>query len=104
MRNNEVHGNDSGIVVTQQGHLNRILHNDAADNAPDPFSKADLEDDNFTFQPFFSFDCDQNTWNGNIWGSGGFFPDCVTIGGHPAPGGPPPPGGAPAAPSAAAAS
>ncbi len=93
VRNNQVHGNDAGIVVT--GQLNRILDNDAADNLPPPgqFAAGDLDDENFNFQTF-DFTCDQNTWNGNIWGSGGFFPDCTATGGHPAPGGPPAPSAA----------
>ncbi len=90
---NQVHGNDDGILVTQQGHRNQILNNDASNNLA-AIGFADLDDENFTFIPTFPFqlfDCDQNTWRGNIWGSGGYFPDCTAIGGHPAPGGPPAP-------------
>ncbi|MCA1684157.1 MAG: right-handed parallel beta-helix repeat-containing protein, partial [Actinobacteria bacterium] len=74
LRANQVHGNDSGILVTAQGHGNQILNNDASNNAPDLFSRADLEDDNFTIVAFEGpvWDCDQNTWRGNIWGSGGY--------------------------------
>jgi parallel beta-helix repeat protein len=103
VRRNQVHGNvRSGIVVSEDGHDNRILHNDAAGNVPTgpAFGAGDLVDLSTTpipTDPFVLYDCDHNTWLGNIWGSGGFFPDpalgpdnptaCTTIGGHAA-GGP----------------
>lgn len=82
VRDNEVHGNqDSGIVINTFG--NRILNNNAANNARprvDPLfgtvyrSGFDLAD----FSP--GPGCG-NEWFGNIWGSGGYFPECVTAGG-----------------------
>ncbi len=89
--NNQVHGNGAGIMVNLLGHSNQVVGNNAADN-----SGADLTDLNATsisVDPFLIFDCDHNNWNGNIWGSGGFFPDpsstdpsepiaCTTTGGH----------------------
>lgn len=75
VEDNRVHGNGgSGIVVFSQE--NTIRNNDVADNAviEDAFDVAfDLYDMNA--------DCDANIWSGNIWGSGGFDPECTTTGG-----------------------
>lgn len=86
---NEVHGNaGNGIFVRSQD--NQIVNNDAADNALFRIygDEVDLYDTNE--------DCDSNEWHNNIWGSGGFFPECVTAGGS----GPPAPGGQAAASAA----
>lgn len=83
IRNNHVHGNHvSGIFVFGQG--NSIRDNNAANNVRAPeFFAFDLYDGNVdpdTFEPT----CDANVWVRNIWGSGGFFPDCTAVGGHAA--------------------
>ena len=69
--NNQVHGNgNDGIFVLGEG--NKIVRNNAANNLA-----SDLYD---------ATGCTNNVWLRNIWGSGGFFPDCVTKGGSgPAP-------------------
>jgi len=113
VQNNQVHGNGAGIFVTELGHLNQILNNNAANNTPvsRPGLGGDLVDVNRRTDAAGNlvYDCDANTWFGNIWGTGGFFPDpatigtisdpgtsapaaCTTIGGHPASGGPAAPG------------
>lgn len=88
--NNEVHANKrSGIDIANRTRAkrNEIRNNNAANNgAPGP-SVADLYDD--SVNPVTRVrDCDQNTWFGNIWGSGGFSPECTATGGHAATDGP----------------
>lgn len=93
--NNEVHANLAGGIVLFGGdraQRNEIRQNNAADN---PNGDGDLAD--FFFNEATSaFDCDHNTWFGNTWGSGGFWPDpallgtfgpvaCTTFGGTAAP-------------------
>lgn len=81
---NDVHANAETGIELAFATGNKIRYNDAADNVG-----TDLVD---------SFaDCDNNVWAGNIWGSGGFSPPCVTKGGS----GPPPPAPAAAASSVA---
>lgn len=77
---NEVHGNaNDGIQVTTLN--NRILNNNAADNAANGQLNFDLKD-------FSDADGDHvvdgkcnSVWYGNTWGSAGYYPDCVTKGG-----------------------
>jgi hypothetical protein len=89
VQGNEVHGNGwDGIQISYGAFENRIIDNDAADNnalstTPGPFF--DLRD--------YNRDCDANVWRGNIWGSGLFFPNCVTAGGSGPPLPPPVPEG-----------
>jgi hypothetical protein len=92
VQGNEVHGNGTDGIQVQRGALeNRIIENDAADNNARPilFRGFDLRD--------LNTDCDANVWSGNIWGSGLFFPECVTVGGSgpPIPQGPEGPFGDP---------
>jgi parallel beta-helix repeat protein len=77
IQDNEVHGNDFDGIQIRRGALeNRIINNNAADNALDPdrvigaFDLRDLNDH-----------CDSNVWSGNVWGSGFYNPPCVTNGG-----------------------
>lgn len=87
---NEVHGNaNDGIQVTTLN--NRILNNNAADNAANGQLNFDLKD-------FSDADGDHvvdgkcnSVWYGNTWGSAGYYPDCVTKGGT-GPNPPPKPG------------
>ncbi|MGI9119568.1 MAG: right-handed parallel beta-helix repeat-containing protein [Acidimicrobiales bacterium] len=82
VQDNQVHGNGGdGIQLGSGARENRILDNDAADNAAlaSPFNRSfDLHDNNrdpATFLP----SCDANVWRGNIWGSGFYSPVCVTF-------------------------
>lgn len=82
---NEVHGNyGTGIEIPPPPDIlrsrsatgNRILFNNAADNAlnrTEYFLYWDLNDAN----P----ECAGNTWIGNTWGSGGYDPVCTSTGG-----------------------
>ncbi len=105
MLGNEVHRNDgSGIffVSLDQSQGNEIRGNDASGNALNPehsFASslvrgtrlpgaADLYDlnlnnldDAINTGNYGHFGCDPNVWLGNVWGSGGYFPICVTAGG-----------------------
>lgn len=76
IQNNQVHGNSqAGITVSSNG--NRILNNDAADNAVQPQNSIpgmwDLHD--------AKANCGKNVWSGNAWGSGGYSQACTTTGG-----------------------
>jgi uncharacterized repeat protein (TIGR01451 family) len=88
VKDNEVHGNGlDGIQIRSRD--NRILNNDAADNNALGLSfnrGYDLHDMNRDPETGV-FDCDANLWRGNTWGSGFYFPACVTAGGS----GPTPP-------------
>ncbi|MGI9118588.1 MAG: hypothetical protein ACR2G7_00375, partial [Acidimicrobiales bacterium] len=82
VQGNEVHGNGGdGIQLGSGARENRILDNDAADNAAlaSPFNRSfdlhDLNRDPATFLP----SCDANVWRANIWGSGFYNPVCVTF-------------------------
>ncbi|MGH9178246.1 MAG: right-handed parallel beta-helix repeat-containing protein, partial [Acidimicrobiales bacterium] len=85
VRGNRVRGNTaSGIKAEFGSSGNQFLDNDAIDNGEpiadfDSFVfQGDLVDVNADFQedPFLIiFNCGTNTWSGNSWGSGGFFPD-----------------------------
>lgn len=73
VRSNTVNGNaGSGVVVFSQN--NRITANSADANATKVVDVFDLAD--------WNQDCDANVWLNNQWGSGGFFPDCVTTSGR----------------------
>ena len=81
---NGVHANaGSGILVqgstATSGHFNEIRNNDAANNVTGPFGQGDLVDNSIDEETFV-FDCDSNTWFGNIWGSGGYWPDPAVLG------------------------
>lgn len=82
--NNQVHANKhSGIKIANatRAKRNEIRDNNAANNGSQSSSVADLFDS--SFNPVTRVrDCHENTWFGNIWGSGGFFPECTTAGGH----------------------
>ncbi|MGH7748474.1 MAG: right-handed parallel beta-helix repeat-containing protein, partial [Candidatus Dormibacteria bacterium] len=84
VENNQVYGNGrDGIEVVASG--NQILNNIGNGNGAGAFGGFDFRDfdsDPVTFQP----SCSTNTWSGNQWGSGGFFPQCVSNGGSPLPG------------------
>jgi len=80
--NRSVGNAGNGIQVLSQA--NRLTANATEGNGVGGFAW-DLRDENE--------DCDANVWRANLWGSGGFSPSCVTVGGN----GPP----APAAPTAA---
>ena len=77
---NQVIGNGrDGIQVVAQS--NTILDNTGNRNGVGAFRGFDLRDfdrDPVTFQPT----CTTNTWSGNVWGSGGFFPARAATGGH----------------------
>ena len=77
------HGN-AGNGLDVGGNSNHITNNDAANNVlgPNPFHlRFDLRDS--TRDPITrAFDCTDNVWSGNIWGSGGYSNICVTAGGH----------------------
>jgi sugar lactone lactonase YvrE len=74
IQGNEVHGNAlDGIQIPtnfmgEGADENRILNNNAANNG-----RRDL----FDGHP----DCANNVWRNNTWGTGGYSPDCVTLGG-----------------------
>jgi parallel beta-helix repeat protein len=87
VQDNQVRGNgQNGIVILRSARENRIINNVATDNnrlgATGIFRYFDLYDENAG--------CDDNVWNGNVWGSGLYAPVCVTNGGSgpPAPTGP----------------
>ena len=77
---NQVIGNGrDGIEVVSQG--NTILDNIGNGNGAGAFGGFDFRDfnhDPVTYQPT----CATNTWSGNVWGSGGFYPACSSNGGH----------------------
>lgn len=77
---NQVIGNGrDGIEALSQG--NTILDNTGTGNGTGPFHGFDFRDLNrvpVTYQPT----CSTNTWSGNVWGTGGFFPQCASNGGH----------------------
>ncbi|MCA1683758.1 MAG: right-handed parallel beta-helix repeat-containing protein, partial [Actinobacteria bacterium] len=83
VKQNKVLGNASdGIRVLSQD--NQILSNTADGNGGEfagiwNFDLVDYNNDPDTFEPT----CDNNLWSANIWGSGGFFPDCTSAGGRP---------------------
>jgi parallel beta-helix repeat protein len=89
IQDNEVHGNfEHGIQIRRGARENRIIDNNAADNALNPdkiftrsFDLTDLNDH-----------CDSNVWQGNVWGSGFYNPPCVTTGGSGPPLAPTPEG------------
>jgi hypothetical protein len=74
IQGNEVHGNSlDGIQIPtnsvgEGADNNRILNNRATNNG-----RWDLVDGH----P----DCANNVWRNNTWGTGGYSPDCVTLGG-----------------------
>jgi len=76
---NQVYGNGrDGIQVVASG--NRIVNNVGSGNGVGAFHGFDFRDfdrDPVTFQPT----CSTNTWSGNEWGTGGFFPACAANGG-----------------------
>lgn len=80
VQHNQVHGNyGDGIFVL--GQENRILDNDASNNAlgAGPFTAHyDLHDGSGVWVD----SCVNNVWSGNVWGSGGYRPDCTSSGGH----------------------
>ena len=84
VENNQVYGNGrDGIQVIASG--NQILNNIGNGNGAGAFRGFDFRDfdrDPVTFRP----SCSTNTWSGNQWGTGGFFPQCVSNGGSPLPG------------------
>jgi hypothetical protein len=82
VQENEVHGNaTNGIQILAQS--NRILSNNAAGNGGELAGVANFDLADFNLDPVSSEpSCDSNLWSGNIWGTGGFFPDCTTAGGH----------------------
>jgi uncharacterized repeat protein (TIGR01451 family) len=90
VKDNQVHGNGlDGIQIRSRD--NRIIDNDAANNNALGLSfnrGYDLHDTNRNPETQV-FDCDANGWRGNTWGSGFYFPACVTAGGS----GPPLPAG-----------
>lgn len=104
---NQVHANGGSGVKAEVGALgNQFLDNNAAGNGPpmadfgSQLFQADLVDANATFQdnpPLTIYNCGDNTWRRNSWGSGGYFPDpalsnpgigvlieraCTTVGGR----------------------
>lgn len=84
-RSNRVNRNlASGIKAEFGSRGNQFIDNDGADNGEffadfdSELFQADLVDVNADFQddPFLrTYNCGGNTWSGNKWGSGGFFPD-----------------------------
>ncbi len=77
IQGNEVHGNAwHGIEIAQAVNAggNRILNNDAADNATKNLRVYDDLYDGVSA-------CRTNEWSGNTWGSGGYNQACVTAGG-----------------------
>ena len=74
VQGNQVHGNKLDGIQIPTTHFgdgadeNRILNNNATNNG-----RFDL----FDGHP----DCANNVWRNNTWGSGGYTPDCVTLGG-----------------------
>ncbi len=88
IQGNEIHGNGvDGIRIgnplgfgTGSPNGNRILHNNAANNATNPAADTyeggiqgfDLHD--------LNPDCGTDIWSGNTWGSGGYSPPCTTTG------------------------
>lgn len=77
---NEVHGNAGAGITLIDTTMNDVRDNDAADNMVAP-TEVDIVDLMAADLVDFAPDCDANTWFGNIWGSGGYNQDCVTIGG-----------------------
>lgn len=82
VKSNRVLGNaNDGIQVVSKS--NRILSNTADGNGGEgagiySFDFHDYNNDPDTYEP----NCDSNVWSANIWGSGGFFPDCASAGGR----------------------
>ncbi|CAN5249182.1 hypothetical protein BH18ACT4_BH18ACT4_04550 [soil metagenome] len=77
VQDNEVHGNGlDGIHVQIRASENLIIDNNAADNDVLDLSYIDAYDLH-DLNPR----CDSNTWKGNTWGSGSYFPRCTAIGG-----------------------
>jgi hypothetical protein len=75
---NQVIGNGrDGIQVVADG--NQILNNMGTGNGGRDFRDFDRT---ATFQPT----CLNNTWSGNQWGTGGFYPQCASNGGSQLPG------------------
>ncbi|MDQ6947736.1 MAG: right-handed parallel beta-helix repeat-containing protein [Actinomycetota bacterium] len=68
------HNGSNGIIVLSQ--RNKVINNVAKDNNVLMNGSFDLNDQNgpdTTGGP----PCDSNVWSGNVWGSGGVFPDCA---------------------------
>lgn len=99
---NEIHANDGNGIMNLFGEGNEIRDNDAADNALVPvrsgiytyflpgIEAGDLLSFDFaSLDEYFNtgewvpenVDCGTNVWFNNTWGSGGYFPACVTAGG-----------------------
>ncbi|MDQ4144873.1 MAG: hypothetical protein M3198_14260, partial [Actinomycetota bacterium] len=68
------------ILANRYATGNRILNNNAADNVTNNRTKSGQR-----VSAFDLFDgtpgCAGNLWSGNRWGSGGYNPFCVTVGG-----------------------
>jgi hypothetical protein len=81
---NSTHGNGgNGIYIGTNG--NHVTGNDGSGNVlgPDPYHQVfDLNDGTWDPNPPYGQDCTDNVWMGNVWGSGGYNPVCVTTGGH----------------------
>ncbi len=78
VQDNQVRRNgQNGIVVLRNARENRIINNVSTDNNmlghTERYRHLDLLDENDR--------CDENVWNGNVWGSGLYAPICVTNGG-----------------------
>lgn len=90
VQDNEVHGNaNDGIQVTTLN--NRILNNNAANNAANGQLNYDLKDFSDANGDHIVDGKCNSVWYGNTWGSAGYYPDCVTKGGT-GPNPPPKPG------------